>query len=846
MTGSSRLDSLLLEWQARRARGEPCPAEELCAGCPELAEPLRRRIRDLESMEAFLGAGAGRTAGPLDPDLTPTLSTLDTAAGWPHVPGYEILGELGRGGMGVVYQARHAALDRVVALKVLLAGAHAGPDEHARLRAEAGAAARLSHPHIVQVHDVGEHEGRPYIALEYVAGSSLAQRLGGTPLPAREAARLVETLARAMQAAHEAHVIHRDLKPGNVLLAEDGTPKVADFGLARRVEGAARLTATGVIVGTPAYMAPEQARGQKEIGPAADVYALGAILYECLTGRPPFLGASPAETLIQVLEQEPVSPRRLNAKVPRDLDTITLKCLGKEPGRRYGSAGDLAADLKRWQTNEPILARPVGALERLSKWARRRPAAAGLFAALPAVLVVSFGMLYNLWRADRARGEAEEARARTQAIAASLTGRVEDPFGLNGGVYPISSEVGRRITFQDVLRRAEQKATQQLEKSPDVQASVYAVIGSSYRTLGLYEKAESHLNRALAHWESQGSKRDLDRAAVLHLLALVHHERARLDRDDYNRAENCYTEAQRIYRRAGSELALETRLMLAWLFLIQEEYDKAKEHFDGIVNGYDASGKKAKKPDRLYYRAQIGLETIKAETAAVAEGFTPQSVASMLGPMNGMLAVEPDKDWSDILDDFRSGAILMAGLGTLNGKDTAKARETRGRAEKCLVECAKKIENLEGTKWHFYRALPLFGLGESMADGGDPYKGAEKCGEALDVVRKTVGLAHDKAPYMMDRYARILYRARRSEDAHKGFAEVVKAFEVRFGRGHYYYANALMSYASFLREIRAFTWMGQVCEEALAVYDKTGREKRKLYKLCQSYLAEARAARRAE
>ncbi|HJT77518.1 MAG TPA: serine/threonine-protein kinase [Gemmataceae bacterium] len=300
------------------------------------------------------------------------------------VPGYDILGELGRGGMGVVYKARHRALNRLVALKMILAGAHAGPEERRRFVREAEAVARLQHPNIVQIHEVGEHEGRPFLSLEFCAGGSLADRLGGTPLPAGAAARLVETLARAMHAAHQAGIIHRDLKPANVLLAEDGTPKVTDFGLAKKLDGAAGQTASGAIMGTPSYMTPEQAGGRsKEVGPPTDVYALGAILYELLTGRPPFRAATALDTVLQVVSEEPVPPSRLQPKLPKDLETVCLECLQKDRRRRYATAEALAEELRRFQEGRPVQARPVGIPTRVAMWARRNPVTAtGLLAAV--------------------------------------------------------------------------------------------------------------------------------------------------------------------------------------------------------------------------------------------------------------------------------------------------------------------------------------------------------------------------------------------------------------------------------------------------------------------------------
>jgi hypothetical protein len=324
------------------------------------------------------------------------------------IPGHEILGELGRGGMGVVYKARQTHLNRVVAVKVVLAGGHASADELARFRAEAEAVARMQHPNIVQIFETGQQDGLPYFTLEYVDGGSLAHKLDGTPLPPSEAAKLVETLARAVHYAHTHGVVHRDLKPGNVLLANDGTPKITDFGLAKKVEGGG-LTRSGAIMGTPSYMAPEQADGQTQrIGPATDVYALGAILYECVTGRPPFKAATDLDTILQVISDDPVPPTQLQSKTPRDLETICLKCLRKEPGARYASAAALADDLRRLAEGRAILARSVGRLERTAKWVQRNPGPASMMAAVTLTLLAGtaistgFGIYARQQAADAA------------------------------------------------------------------------------------------------------------------------------------------------------------------------------------------------------------------------------------------------------------------------------------------------------------------------------------------------------------------------------------------------------------------------------------------------------------
>jgi serine/threonine protein kinase len=313
--------------------------------------------------------------------LPPTLAAprpAEEAATLPYLPpgdarriqvtGYEILGELGRGGMGVVYKARQLSLNRTVALKMILAGEHAGPETLERFRTEAEAVARLQHPNIVQIYEVGEQEGRPFFSLEFIGGGSLADRLNGAPLPARQAAEFAQVLARTMHAAHQQGIVHRDLKPANILLTADGLPMITDFGLAKQLHSNKAQTQSGAILGTPSYMAPEQAAGHSRlIGPASDVYALGAILYECLTGRPPFRAETPLDTLHQVLDREPAPPRLLNPKVDHDLETICLKCLEKDPAQRYASAADLAADLGKNLAGETIAARSFNLLERLSR-----------------------------------------------------------------------------------------------------------------------------------------------------------------------------------------------------------------------------------------------------------------------------------------------------------------------------------------------------------------------------------------------------------------------------------------------------------------------------------------------
>ena len=288
--------------------------------------------------------------------------------------GYEIINLLGRGGMGVVYRARQLSLGRSVAIKVMLAGAHASPEELLRFRIEVESVALLCHPHIVQVYEVGEQGGYPFYSLEYVGGGNLAEKLKDGPMPDAKAAQLVEKLARAVDAAHQRGIIHRDLKPANILLTTDGEPKITDFGLAKRMGDDFDQTRTGAGLGTPSYMAPEQVEAAKGVGPATDVYGLGAILYEALTGHPPFEGPSAVNIMARLLSEEPVSPRKINPAIHRDAEVICLKCLEKDPRRRYPSAAALGDDLRNFARGKPITARPPGMLGRFDRWARLRPA----------------------------------------------------------------------------------------------------------------------------------------------------------------------------------------------------------------------------------------------------------------------------------------------------------------------------------------------------------------------------------------------------------------------------------------------------------------------------------------
>jgi eukaryotic-like serine/threonine-protein kinase len=410
-----------------------------------------------------------RRDGAVDPPGSPhdlptaggpdqTLATASSPSEPTHIRyfgDYKITRELARGGMGVVFEARQISLNRKVALKMILAGQLAHETDVKRFYTEAEAAANLDHPGIVPIFEVGQHEGQHYFSMGFVEGQSLSQRLTEGPLPPREAAALMAAVADAIDYAHQCGVIHRDLKPGNILLDQKGNPRVTDFGLAKKLEGASGLTGSGQIMGTPSYMPPEQAGGRRgAVGPSADVYALGATLYALITGRPPFQAATAMDTVLQVLSDEPVPPRRLNASIPRDLETICLKCLEKEPGRRYASAAGLAADLRRFLAGEPIAARPVTRLERLAKWARRKPtlAAAYMLGLLAVLLGGLGGTAVWQWRA------AEKARERETLARSSAEMAQAEAVRARDAAKSAQAEAERQRDRADDARSAADKA----------------------------------------------------------------------------------------------------------------------------------------------------------------------------------------------------------------------------------------------------------------------------------------------------------------------------------------------------------------------------------------------------
>ena len=467
-SGPQTLDGLLARYLTAVEAGEQLDRQQLIAEHPELAEQLRAFFRNHDEMRGM----AAPPAEPADPQriserrsaaseqlTTPLISRSrkahESAIGRIGSFGdYELIEEIEKGGMGVVYRARQISLDRLVALKLIKSGQLAGPQEIRRFRIEAEAAANLHHPGIVPVYEVGEIEGLHYYTMQFIVGQSLATRLESGPLPPVEAAQLVAKIARAVSYAHSHGVIHRDLKPANILLDAEGEPKITDFGLAKRLRHDGGLTATGQILGTPAYMAPEQAAGRdRKVSEATDIYALGALFYAALTGRAPHVASSEIDLLLKVLDSDPIPPSRINPNVSQSLDRVCLCCLEKDPQRRYPSADAVADDLQRYLRDEPLEVPSRGLLQPLRRWGRREPA---LVTHLAAVLSFLIDVVNRLLLGGRRTLLLPEAFQRAVVLAGSFRPAAEDAQSTALGqprAVPLG-EYRRRATDTDSLHGA--------------------------------------------------------------------------------------------------------------------------------------------------------------------------------------------------------------------------------------------------------------------------------------------------------------------------------------------------------------------------------------------------------
>jgi tetratricopeptide (TPR) repeat protein len=781
------------------------------------------------------------TASAFDTRLPPAESTVDpfctrvpeveaaiprpTTAGTPEVPGYQILGRLGRGAMGVVFEARQVQANRRVALKMIQPFEEGAVAFRARFRREAEAAARLSHPNIVPVYEVGEASGRPFFSMELCPGGSLADRLDGKPLHPKQAAGLIEVLARAMYHAHTAGVVHRDLKPGNVLLTAEGEPKVADFGLAKQLDAAGGASVAGAVFGTPEYMPPEQARGKHtEVGPAADVYALGAILYEMLTGRPPFRGADAYETIEQVCTSDPVPVRRLQPKVPRDLETITLKCLHKEQGRRYATADELADDLRRFRSGEPVRARPVRRWERAWKWAKRRPGMAALWATVVVVTAVSFGLVTWAWQraADKAEDEAiarreaqelaeknyrlaedanaaaeaeKSARVTSQQVTDFLAGLFEasDPTGFNIGLRR-SRERSKELSAVELLNRGAER----VERETDglTRAALQDVIGNVYRSVNRYAEAERFLSAGLAERRRQLGEDHLDVATSFFHLGWLRQELG-----DYDEAERLYRQALDIRRRHlsdGDPRIAESIFHLG--LLLAEMYDPAAEPV--LREAIRMSSAKLGPNDRQTGMAKAGLAAFLLD-----QGRPSEALAPMLEAMNVFRQVDGMATTQAAVTRFQS-AIAARAMGGAWG-----ARQAESLMRECLALVRPHIDN------HPYVAFILHELAVTLVHNDRQSEEAEKLWrECLAIIRETVTMAHPRALIPVGDAAWHAARRGHPEEGVALFEELLKANADRFGPRHRSRIKPLLTYGHYLARNGGIERAEEMARAALALF----------------------------
>jgi serine/threonine-protein kinase len=802
--GERALELVYGEFLLREELGEEPAPDEYLRRFPQFAARLAQQVEVHRAM-------AERTS-VLSRTLKLGADNSGTGPTGPVVPGYEVLGELGRGGMGVVYSARQEALNRLVALKMIRDG-HPGPDELTRLRREAEAVARLQHPHIVQIYEVGEHDGRPFLALEFVEGGSLERALAGQPQPARVAAGLLATIASAADYAHRQGVVHRDLKPGNVLLSfgrdprasalpsasrlNDAVPKITDFGLAKRLEcEPGTTTPSGALLGTPSYMAPEQAAGSaRDIGPVTDVYALGAILYEMLTGRPPFRSTSLVDTLLQVRTEEPVPPRRLQSTVPRDLETICLKCLQKPSARRYASAAALAEDLQRFLEGRAILARPAGLPERARKWAARRPALAGLLAVsvVAALLMMGGGW----WAAEFERTQRRRAEDSFHQALEAVEQMLTEVGAVDLADVPQMGPVRRRL-----LERALAFLNRFLRErgdDPAVRFEAARVHGRCGDILALQsrsDEARQHYARALELLNRVPAGPDRDREEA----------RSRNNLGTLLKRLNQFTEAEDDYRRAlalrerlaegqepdsAADLAATRYLLGALLEPQAGRQDEAEALYRQALEAQEKLAERL--PGQLEY-PRDAARTLNnlgiLQKAGGRRGDARESFARAEARQEKLVGAAPE------VPRYRHElARTLMNLGGLE-KSPARATDAYERARQLLADLAN--EHRDVPEYRYELAGSHYSLGRAARQSG-ALDGAERalCA-AADVCRRLTEDLPDEPRYanflglVHGERGRVREEAGRSHDAEADYrrsAALHDGLVMRYAAVHEYHSN---------------------------------------------------------
>lgn len=732
---------------------------------------------------------------------------------------YELEEEIARGGMGVVYKARQISLNRTVALKMILAGSFSSPAMIARFQTEAESAARLDHPGIVPIYEINVRDGLPYFSMRLVEGGTLANAMAREKFTPIRAARLIIRVARAVHHAHQRGILHRDLKPRNILLESTGEPLVADFGLAKILDQDSSLTQSVAILGTPNYMAPEQAAGNaKQLSTAADVYSLGAILYELLTGVAPFQGATPADTLRRVLSSEPIRPRQLNSAVDRDLETLCLKCLEKDPQARLNSAESLADELERWLAHEPILARRATVLERGWKWALRSPVVAGLIVALN--LVTISGVIGVLWLAIRAtraesvakhrlvevaaeRDATELARRDAEAVASFLTEVFQSP-------DPVRD--GHSITVAEMLGRAAIRLEDDLRGQPTRQNQLRQALGKTYIGLGLYREAIPILEKVC---EADRLRMGLEHPGTLESIATL---------------ASCYSY---VGRRAEALTLREQVLSLRRRVLGPEHPDTVSAMFE-LTRSYDDVGRREE-------QAKLRREALAVSRKHAGSSGTNSLVYKRF--------LADDMPSGQTNESIRAREEAMAFTRRRNGDEhpatlwsmleLAEEFSRAGRKDEALEVCEKvmvtsrKIHPLH----HPDSLYAMYKLGQCYFETGRTNEALKLREETLSIALKVLGPEHKYSLWMMADLAASFGALRRWDDAYRLLETVVKIRRQLDGPDSPETLRAMHLLMVSCESAGRQSEVLQLCEEILSIRRKAFGEEHAETLAAKTYLA---------
>jgi serine/threonine-protein kinase len=817
-------------------------ALELHTGdCPACRETLEQLIcgGDLQEWRDLLGFGRPEVApagvaaetpagpagqdGPVGPPFPPA-----TVAGYLGQLGdYLIQRRLGGGAMGSVFLAYDVRLHRQVALKVPRPDLGTSAPFRDRFEREARAAASVRHEHVVTTHHVADTPGfpLPYLVMEYIEGETLGDRLKRqAALPPREAAAIAGQVASGLDAAHVKGVVHRDVKPSNIMLERgSGRARVTDFGLARAADGTDQISGSGSVVGTPSYMSPEQIQPPHRVDARSDVFGLGVVLYEMLTGERPFRGTMPPMVMQQVVHEEPPPPRKLNDAVSRELETVTLKCLAKEPGRRYQTAKEAGDDLRRWLNGEPIRARRVGAAGKCWRWCRRNRTLAAVtgLAAAALVAVTTVSILFGLHKAATAEKEAATAEeARRAAGKARNASRflvhlldASEPIGFRGPTFGNGGGKGRHLSIRESLDRQAERITEELGDQPDVQTMLMDTIGNRYRSLGLYPEARALLGSSCEIRRRVLGEKHPEVATGLYYLGWLSH-----DQGDYEAAGRYYQEALGISQRlgGGGPLGDSIKFNLAWLLTDMEEYAAGESLFREVL---DSRLEQMGKDHRDVAIARLGLTVALKEQERY-----PEAVGQ------GLLA------WGYFRDQ-EVGKTMTKVLNLMVGAGVAKSLGRYERAAGSLRECVEIGRRSLGEK-HPYVAVVLTELALTLEKAGRADGEAEKCyRECLDIAGRTKGYEHPRVGEQVRYLAALLARTGRYPKAEELFEGLLKRRRSQFADGHLLLADTLTDFGRFLADYGDADKAERTLREALGIYRKRDAHRfTKFYELCLNNL----------